>query len=373
MTTARTDPEALKPLLRDLGQGPTRGRSLTREEARFCLEAILDGRATPAQAGAFLLLQRYKGETPDELLGFVDAVRNRPSTRLLRPDVPGLLDVGSPYDGRLRTIVVSPASSIVAAACGVPVLLHGEPNIPPKHGVTVGDVLDALGVPTDLDPEAVERCLSDVGIGYLRQRRFAPELADLKWLREEIALRSPLNMVEKIYDPANAPYHLIGLTHLPYLEKLGGALGGLGFRKTALVQGLEGNEDLPTNRAARVIEFVAGDTERIEYRVNAGEYGLIPASTEDLAIGEDAAGRPSAERSAQLTRQVLLGEAPAAWRDLVVFNAGFRLYLAGRAADLSRGIVAAQEALATGGAHRVLERWQAVRQPAEQEADHARV
>ncbi|MGB2693739.1 MAG: anthranilate phosphoribosyltransferase [Dehalococcoidia bacterium] len=373
MTTARTDPEALKPLLRDLGQGPTRGRSLTREEARYCLDLILDGRATPAQAGAFLLLQRYKGETPDELLGFVDAVRARPSTHLLRPKVDGLLDVGSPYDGRLRHIFISPAASIVAAACGVPVLMHGERDMPPKHGATVGDVLDALGIATDLPPDAVERGIGEIGIGYLRQRRFAPELVDVKWLREEITLRSPLNMVEKMYDPANAPYHLIGLTHLPYLEKLASALTTMGFHKTALVQGLEGNEDLPTNRAARVIEFVQGEEERNEYRVNAADYGLTPAVAEDVAIGEGPAGRPSAERSAQLTLQALQGDAPAAWRDLVAFNAGFRVYLAGRAPDLAGGIAAAQEALSSRSAWHVLERWRAMAQQAGREADHARV
>ena len=101
--TSKRDPEAIKPLLRDLGQGPTAGRALTRDEARQCLDLILDGVATPAQGGAFLLLQRYKGETPDELLGFVDAVRARKSTRAIAPNIEGLLDIGSPYDGRLRT------------------------------------------------------------------------------------------------------------------------------------------------------------------------------------------------------------------------------------------------------------------------------
>ena len=358
MTTVHIDPEAIKPLLRDLGQGPTQGRSLTREEARFCLDQILDGRATPAQAGAFLLLQRYKGETPDELLGFVDAVRGRASTRLLQPQVDGLLDVGSPYDGRLRTIVVSPAASIAAAACGVAVLMHGEPAMPPKHGVAVGDVLDGLGVPTDLPPEVVERCIEEVGIGYLCQAHFAPDLVAIKWLREEIALRSPLNMVEKIYDPASAPYHLIGLTHLPYLEKLGGALAGMGFRRTAIVQGMEGNEDLATNRGVRVIEFV-GEGERNEYRLNAADYGLTPAKAEDLALGHDADGRPSAERSAGLTLQVLQGDASDAWRDLVLLNAGFRVYLAGRAPDLAAGIDQAREAIDSGRAWQVLERWRA--------------
>jgi anthranilate phosphoribosyltransferase len=314
----------------------------------------LSGRATPAQAGAFLLLQRYKGETPDELLGFVDAVRGRATTAPLAPRVEGLLDVGSPYDGRLRNVVVSPAASIVAAACGVPVLLHGEPGIAPKHGMTIGAVLDAVGAPTDLPPEAVERSIEQIGIGYLRQSRFAPDLAAIAWLRDEIALRSPLNMVEKLYDPAGAPYHLIGLTHLPYLEKLGGALAGLGFRKTALVQGLEGNEDLPTNRAARVIEFTStgeGQAEQREYRINAADYGLNPASAVDLAPGA------SVERSAALTLRALHGDAPPAWRDLVVFNAAFRLHLAGRAPDIAAGITQARDAIESGAALGVLERW----------------
>ena len=360
MTTAHIDPEAIKPLLRDLGQGPTRGRSLTREEACFCLDQILAGRATPAQAGAFLLLQRYKGETPDELLGFVDAVRGRETTRLIHPQVEGLLDVGSPYDGRLRHIVASPAASIVAAACGVPVLLHGERDMPPKHGLGVGDVLDAIGIPTDLPAEAVARSIEQVGIGYLRQSRFAPDLAAIGWLREETALRSPLNMVEKMYDPAGAPYHLIGLTHLPYLEKLGGALAGMGFRKTALIQGMEGNEDLATSRAVRVIEFASeegSEPSQREYRLNAADFGLTPASKDDLAIGNDADGRPAADRSAQLALGVLQGDAPAAWRDLVIYNAGFRLYLAGREPDAAAGIGRARGAIEGGDAYRVLERW----------------
>src|SRR3990170_6108836 len=362
MAAVQTDPEAIKPLLRDLGQGPTAGRSLTREEARYCLDAILDGRATSAQAGAFLLLQRYKGETPDELLGFVASVRSRATTRLIHPNVEGLLDVGSPYDGRLRNIMVSPAASIVAAACGVPVLMHGERDVPPKHGLAVGDVLDALGVPTDLLPEDVERSIEEVGIGYFRQSRFAPDLVAIKWLREEIALRSPLNMVEKIYDPAGAPYHLIGLTHLPYLDKLGGALAGMGFRKTALVQGMEGNEDLPTSRAVRVIEFEsAGESEaaKREYRLNAADFGLMPATDDDLSPGPDADGRPPATRSAELTLRVLEGDAPPAWRDLVVFNAAFRIYLAGRASDIGAGIEHAREALTSGRARVLLERWRA--------------
>jgi anthranilate phosphoribosyltransferase len=217
-------------------------------------------------------------------------------------------------------------------------------------------------VPTALPASDVERSVQEIGIGYLRQAHFAPDLSSIKWLRDEIALRSPLNMVEKMYDPAGAPYHLIGLTHLPYLEKLGGALAGMGFRKTALVQGMEGNEDLPTSRRVRVVEFESvgeGEAAQREYRLNAADFGLTPAKEDDLSPGVDAAGRPTAERSAELTLAVLANDAPPPWRDLVLFNAAFRLHLAGRAPDVGAAIELAREALASGRATGLLERWRA--------------
>jgi anthranilate phosphoribosyltransferase len=210
-------------------------------------------------------------------------------------------------------------------------------------------------VPADLPADAVARSIETIGIGYLRQARFAPDMARLASLRDELALRTPLNMVEKIYDPAGAPYHIAGLTHLPYLDKLGDALGRLGFRKTALVQGMEGNEDLPTNRGVRVIEF-AGDEKR-EYRVDATEFGLTPATNDDIAPGDAVDGRPSPHRSSELAAQVLAGAAPDAWRDLVLFNAGFRIYLAGRAPDIASGIERARDAITSGSAAALLDRW----------------
>lgn len=349
MTVRTVDPEAIKPYLRAVGQGPTQGRSLSREEAREALAAILDGLATPAQAGGFLLLERYKGETPEELLGFVEVVRER--AELITPSVEGLVDIGSPYDGRDRHLVISPAASIVAAAAGAPQVLHGEPGIGPKAGLTVGAVLEALGVPVDQPPAQAQRCLETLGIAYLRQSRFVPALAALKTLRNEIGLRTPLNTVEKIYNLANAPYHLIGLTHLPYLDKIGGALTGLGFAKTLLVQGIEGNEDCRTSRQTRIIEVTPEGT--TEWRLDPAQYGLTPAGEEDLAF-RDAAG------CARFTEDALAADASPAHRDLVALNAGLRLYLGGRARDVGEGVGLACEAMTSGAARALLERWRAV-------------
>jgi anthranilate phosphoribosyltransferase len=253
-------------------------------------------------------------------------------------------------------VSITVAASILTAACGVPVLLHGEPGIAPKHGLTVGDVLERLGVATEGAPETVERTIGQIGIGYLRQTQFAPDLAAIKDLRDELALRSPLNMVEKIYDPAGAPYHLIGLTHVPYLDKLGGALIGMGFRKTALVQGMEGNEDLPTNRGVRIIEF-APNTDMVEYRLNAVDFGLASLPNEALS-SESGVGKPTADRSVQMTLDVLRNDTAGAWKDIVLFNSGFRILLAERARDLGEGIALARKAIDSGAAQKLLAEWQ---------------
>lgn len=340
----------IRDLVAAVGAGPTNGRTLTRDEARQALDAILDGDATPAQAGALLLLQRYRGEDPDELLGYIDAVRAHALP--FAPRVEGLLDVGSPYDGRTKHVVVSPAASIVAAAAAVPVLMHGEPGMGPKPGLPVGDVIAALGVRTDLEPGAVARGIEACGLGYLRQARVVPALHALKPLRQELGLRTPLHMVEKVADVAHAPYHLLGVAHMPYLKQLLPVIARMQWQRAMIVQGMEGHEDVTTTRGTRIIELAA-DGEPVESRLEAAELGLVPAGDDDLAPGD-------AERSARMTLAVLDGSATAPQRDLVLLNAALRIRLAGRADDLPQALAHACELLTSGAAARTLDAWRDV-------------
>lgn len=335
--------ERMRYYLREIGQGPKHARDLTREEARDALDLILAQRVAPSQMGGFLLIQRFKGEAPQELLGFADALRAR--ARIIAPRVEGLLDVGSPYDGRVRSPVISPAASIVAAASGVPVVMHGERDMPPKHGVGVGDVLEAMGVDVDADPGEVERSIEEEGFGYMRSARFVPELFALKGLREEIALRSAINTVEKLYNLAGASYSLIGLTHVPYLERMLEAIKGMGFRRAMILQGMEGSEDAPLSRPCRVYEWDGAEIR--EYRLNATEHGLSPDPLEHEAAGGAAA-------SAEVALRVLEGHMGPG-RNLVLFNAGIRIYLAGRAQSIAEGIARAREAIDSGAARGKLE------------------
>jgi anthranilate phosphoribosyltransferase len=263
------------------------------------------------------------------------------------------MDVGSPYDGRTKHIVVSPAASIVAAAAGVPVLMHGERDMGPKRGVAVGEVVEALGIATDLEPERVEAGIEECGLGYVRQARVVPALYALKPLREELGLRTPLHMVEKIYDPGNAPLHLIGVAHMPYLEHLAPTLTALGFERTMVVQGLEGHEDVTTSRGSRVIEMDA-DGEQHEWRLDPAALGVEPATDGDLEPGD-------ALRSAQMTLRVLEGAASSSERDLVALNAALRIKLAGRASSIEEGLDAARRAMQSGDAKRRLDQWRAIR------------
>lgn len=337
--------ERMRSYLRAIGQGPRAGRDLTREEARDAINLILDQAATRAQMGGFMLLQRYKGESVEELVGFVEAVRQR--ANVIRPNVTGLLDIGSPYDGRKKSIVVSAASSIVAAAAGVPVFMHGEKDLGPKHGVPIGDVLEALGVDIDGTPEAVTRRLETDGIGYLRQSRFAPDVYAIRDVREEVALRTFFSTVEKICNPATADYIIIGLAHLPYREKMLSAAQQNGFKRILILRGIEGNEDAPTSSPCRAFLWTAGQGDPEEFRIDASLYGLQAATKEEMEGG-------SAAENAAIAERIFAGEA-GAHRDLVVLNAGIRIWLAERASTIGDGIDVARQLIDSGAARAKLD------------------
>jgi anthranilate phosphoribosyltransferase len=348
--------ERMRLFLREIGQGPRAGRDLTRDEAREAMWLILSQQATPAQAGGFLLVQRYKGETTEELVGFAEAIRTE--ARTIAPKVEGLLDIGSPYDGRKKSIVVSPASAIVVAAAGVPIVMHGEKGIGPKFGVPIGDVLAALGIDIDLEPNSVEQSIQETGLGFMRQSRFVPQVFALRDLRKEIALRSCLSTVEKTYNLAGASYSLLGLSHLPYAQKMMGAAREMGFRRVMIVQGIEGNEDAPTSRPCRAFLWeIANEKEEMgetrELRIDPAEYGLRPATAEEMAGGD-------AAENGRIAESVLLG-AKGGHRDLVLLNAGIRIWLAERSDSIGDGIEKARVAVDSGVAGNKLEQLRATR------------
>jgi anthranilate phosphoribosyltransferase len=245
-------------------------------------------------------------------------------------------------------VVVSPFASIVAAAAGAPQVMSGAPDMPPKHGTGVHEVLAALGVPMDLRPPAVERAIGESGFGYINMEVFAPDLHALKRRREELTLRSAFNTVEKMVNLASAPHHLIGLTHTPYMHRITGAMARLGFGRSFIVQGIEGNEDVQTWRPSR-LTIVDGDSVE-ETTLDPGEYDLARVEREDLRADD-----PLTE-SIERFQPVLEGRGTAEMRDLVAYNAALRIWLGGRAKGMAEGLVAARAAIDSGAAGALLGR-----------------
>ncbi len=327
------------PFIRAVGRGDKLKRDLTYDEAREAMRQLLTGGASAAQAGAFLMTQRVKGESADEVRAFTDTVREEFATPLT-PNVRDLIDLVTPYNGKTRTAQLAPALAVVLVAAGFPVLLHGGDDVPTKPGVTVKHVLAGLGQPVDLTPAEASRRLEQRGIAYIDVANFAPQYDKLTPLRREFGLRTVLNTVEKFLNPANAPYQFSGFFHANYVERIRATQTG---RMTSyIIQGEEGSVEMAAGRRTRIF-----NTDK----------------QNDLTLDPSAVGLPERQRievgatvkeHVAINRAVLSGERGAA-ADQVAFSAGTILYLLGLESDVACGFAWVRRLLASGAAAQILE------------------
>lgn len=345
--------EAFIPYIQAVGRGEKLKRDLTCDEAEEAMRLILAGDASPAQVGAFLVSQRVKGESAEEIVGFTRAARA--FAQQIAPRVEGLMDLGLPYDGKVKTLQLAPAVAIVLAAAGQPVVFHGAPDVPTKRGVGPAEVLAALDIPADLPPEVVERQVEEVGIGFLYAPRFIPAWHALTPIRQQFGLRTALNTVEKFLNPANAPLVVAGFFHMGYLQRMRLALQAL-FGQGWIIQGPEGSIECPPGRATRVL---SADPAADPLVIDSQALGLE-------GRGELAApGEPAAH--ARLLHQLLADPAGAERadalrfaRDTLFLTAGLLLFLGGRAVDLAAGVELARQTVEQGAALERLQAWQAL-------------
>jgi anthranilate phosphoribosyltransferase len=317
-----------------VGTGPRGSRDLDFDEARTATAALLAGETTDAQAGAFLVAMRLKGESPEELAGVAQALRDaaRPlATATRRP----LVACAGAYDGATEAPHLSIAAAAAAAACGAGVVMHCGTALGPKHGVTQADVLAALGGPSRPRPGQSERMLDAAGVALVYTPAVLPGWERLAQLRDEVGVRGPLHAAERLLDPFAARRFVVGFTHSPYSERLLGALARLGAERAAAVRGIEGSDVV---RPGRPLAFVPEG--RLE----------LP---EDVGARVEAAGGAAA--SAELTRAVLAGEENGAVARAVALSAAVRLQVAGIVPDPRRGVEEARGAVADGRALAALE------------------
>jgi len=335
--------------LADVGGWPgilgrlTAGRDLTAAEAAAAMGELLAGSATPAQIAAFAVSLRVKGETVEEMTGMVAAMLGVAEPVRLRPELAeAAVDTCGTGGDRSGTINVSTIAAFVVAGAGVPVCKHGGRAASSAAGSA--DVLEALGVPLDLGPAGVARCVEEAGMGFCFAARFHPAMRHAVPVRRELGVPTVFNFLGPLANPARVRRQVIGVSDPRMAPKVAGVLSARGVARALVVYGHDGLDELSTTADSTVLDL-RGDTVQ-EYVVSPAALGLDPPRVEELRGGEPAA-------NAQALRAVLDGEGGPR-RDIVVLNAGAALVTAGRAADIGEGMGQAAGSIDSGSAARVL-------------------
>jgi len=307
------------------------------------LAEIMAGNASEAQTAAVLVALRTKGETVDELVGLARTMRALATPVRVGPEVQdALIDTAGTGGGR-PTFNVSTTAALIAAGAGCTVAKHGNRSATGLSGSA--DLLEALGVRIDLGPEAVARCIAEVGFGFM----FAPaHHGATRWVvpvRKELGVRTIFNFLGPLTNPAGATRQLIGVSDPGFLETIAGALARLGARKALVVSSADGLDEMSTSGSTQVVEVDGPQLRR--YTVDPETVGLGRAAPDDVAGG-------TPEANAAIARRILAGE-PGPPRDLAVLNAGAAIYVAGRADTLEAGVRQAERALDSGRAAQALE------------------
>ncbi|MFL5341262.1 MAG: anthranilate phosphoribosyltransferase [Gemmataceae bacterium] len=315
-------------------------RELSPEQVERAFAPLLAGQFHEGEAAAFLVALRMKGETAGELAAAATLLR----ARMQRFDTgrDDVLDTcGTGGDGA-GTFNISTAAALVAAAAGVPVVKHGNRAVSSRTGSA--DVLAELGVPVEAGPDWAKRCLDRAGLAFCFAPHFHPAMKHVGPLRRRLGVRTLLNLLGPLANPAGAAYQLLGVGRPELLDPLAGALARLGVRQAFVVCGRDGLDEVSLSAPTLYRRVRNGSVIAGEWTV--ADFGLEPCSPDDLKADGAAA-------SAQLIRRIVSNEDLPAAR-VVIANAAAALVVAERAKGLRDGAAAAAAAIRSGRAAEVL-------------------
>jgi anthranilate phosphoribosyltransferase len=330
--------------------------NLTEAEMIEVMDQIMSGEATPAQVAAFITALRMKGETVEEITGAARVMRDR-ATHIrvgrnvldidrddINLDLETILDTCGTGGSGTNTFNISTTVAFVVSACGVKVAKHGNRSVSSRCGSA--DVLEALGVNLDVTPETVEKCIAEIGIGFL----FAPALhGAMKYAigpRKEIGIRTIFNILGPLTNPAGADSQLLGVYRDDLAEKLAHVLKNLGCKRGFVVHGMDGMDEVTLTTATRIAEVTPQAVS--VGMIQPSDFGFNVCKMDDLHGGD-------ARENAEIVRAILTGQ-KGPKRDIVLLNAAFGLIAAGKAVDPAAGIVSAADAIDSGRAMGQLER-----------------
>jgi anthranilate phosphoribosyltransferase len=323
------------------------GKPLGFEQARAAMEQVLSGEATPSQIAALAVALRMKGETPDEIAGMADAMRQRVSP--IRTRRSPLLDTCGTGGDNAGTFNISTTVAIVTASCGVAVAKHGNRAVSSRTGSA--DVLESLGVPIDLTPEAAARSIDLLGITFLFAPNYHAALRHAANTRREIGVRTVFNVLGPLSNPAGAKRQLLGVYSDTLVRPVAEVLKRLGSEAAWVVHGRDGLDELSVFAPSHVAELRGGSI--TEFELDPKRHGLSHTDRAGVAGG-------LAHENAARIRTIFAGE-PGAGRDIVILNSAAALVVAGVAKDLEAGVAQARQAIDSGAARRKLDELAAFR------------
>ena len=301
------------------------------------MRTIMTGGATPAQIGGFLVGLRMKGETVTEITAAA-AVMRELATGVRIGDLPHTVDIVGTGGDASGTFNISTASVFVAAAAGCHVAKHGNRSVSSKSGSA--DLLEAAGVRIDLAPEEVERCVRELGVGFMFAPAHHNAMKHAIGPRRDMGVRTIFNVLGPLTNPAGVPNQVLGVFSADLLVPLAEVLQRLGSRHVMVVHSRDGLDEISVGDWTDVAELKDGQIR--EYSIAPEELGLARHGIETLRVD-------GPDDSLRVIRTVL-DDRPGPARDIVVLNAGAAIYVAGVADSLQAGVQAADEAIRSGRA-----------------------
>jgi len=317
------------------------GDNLSHGEAAELLEALAADDASPAMAGALLAALHTKGETPEEIRGFATAMRRLARHPNIPMGLPAIDIVGTGGDGS-GSLNLSTGAALLTAACGLPVVKHGNRSISSRSGSA--DVLEAVGLEMPLDEEAAARCFERTGFTFLFAPYYHPAMKALASVRRCLGVRTAFNILGPLTNPAVPAFYLIGAFSIAAAELLAGALTGLAVERAFVVHGAAGWDEATPIGPFSLFDVRPGTVTRSER--DPGDYGLPRCEPADLSGGD------ASENAASL-REVFDGK-PGPHRDALTLGAALALEVTGRATNQRTALEEACTAIDTGRASQLL-------------------
>jgi len=320
------------------------GRDLSESEAAALMTLLTTPKLDPAMAGALLAALRTKGVTADEVRGFAGAMRSLAR----KPDLPPGLDaidiVGTGGDAS-GSLNLSTGAALLAAACGLPVVKHGNRSITSRSGSA--DLIEALGFTLPLDESRAARCFAATGFTFLFAPYFHPAMKAVVPIRAALGIRTVFNLLGPLTNPAAPRFRLIGAYDAPTAELMAGTLAGMDIERAWVVHGAAGWDEATPIGPFLAFDVTRGAIRRIE--IDPGEFALAPCRASDLSGGDAAA-------NLKALIDVFEGRDTGAHLAALALQCGLALFIAGRAPTIQSGIDLALSAVVSGRAQKWLRR-----------------